>query len=733
MCVRSVLLLLLICGLGKADLPPIPENITVGAYYYPWYGKDFHHHGGYLRKFLDPRQWPQLGEYDDSNPATIAQHLAWSRQANINLWATSWWGPGSQEDNTTRNVILPHPDLGSHKIAILYESTGPNGRVRPSEGYTTQRVAGDMSYICQTYFNHPNYLRIDGRPVVIIYLSRLMDMVGALQSMTQLMRSAAQQTCGQNVFLVGDQVWGEAPAYNVAYPPFSMLDAVTNYDVYGNMNHPPYAGQAAVDNYYRQQQDWRQRAWTSGVRYIPAVSPGYNDRGVRFADNHVGLSRRLNSTSDEGSLLTAQLQQARYLTDPGAGNILLVNSFNEWHEDTQVEPCIGVTTTNPVNLTGNLPYEGYGELFLDILRTETLNESLLSTASIPSSQSAPSNLLVGAYYYPWYGKQFFSRGYLRSQLTPPQVPALGSYSGGNSSIIAQHLLWSQQANIGLWVASWWGPTHISDYTIRNFIFPHPNLGSHQIALLYEASGRMSASNNWDTSNVVSDLEYICETYFGESNYFRVKGRPVVFVTWTIVLKSAGVLDNVIGLMRSVAANYGYEIYLVGDQVWKDAPTGNSSNPFYLFDAVTNIDVYGNMASTLYAGEATVDFFYKTQLNGWKNEAMSNNCGFIPGVTPGFNDRGFNLAANHSAFSRQLTAGSEEGSLFNASLARARYLVDPGVNNLLMVNSFNQWREDTQIEPLFGTTAAFPWIDTQGLTYRGYGELYLNLLSSATTG
>ncbi len=88
--------------------------------------------------------------------------------------------------------------------------------------------------------------------------------------------------------------------------------------------------------------------------------------------NNLGLSRRLTAESEPGTLFAAQLQQARYLVDPGVGNLLLVNSFNEWHEDSQIELCIGDPTTEPKEYTNGIEYEGYGELYLDILRNMTL-------------------------------------------------------------------------------------------------------------------------------------------------------------------------------------------------------------------------------------------------------------------------------------------------------------------------------------------------------------------------
>ena len=88
--------------LAAGDAPPQPpkQNYLVGAYYYPWYGNnDFHADGGApgsntLIFHLDPQMMPQLGWYNQTDPAVISQHYKWARYAGISFFVTSYWGHG---------------------------------------------------------------------------------------------------------------------------------------------------------------------------------------------------------------------------------------------------------------------------------------------------------------------------------------------------------------------------------------------------------------------------------------------------------------------------------------------------------------------------------------------------------------------------------------------------------------------------------------------------------------
>lgn len=351
------------------------KQLVVGAYYYPWYTQGFHHGQGYLRKDLK-YQLPVLGEYDDTDPIIIQQHLKWSRQANIGLWVTSWWGEGSIEDVTTRTIILEHSELGSHKIGLFYETMG-----RIIEHNSTDNVLSDMTYMCDAYFGHSNYFRINERPVLFVYLTRYLHRnLGMLEEVVDLMRKGAKDSCGEDIYIVGDQVFGKAPSVKSSYVPFSILDAATNYDVYGNMKGGigGYMDKEDVDYFYQiEQRQWLEASTANGCAFVPSISPGYNDRAVR--SGNFPLSRMLNRNGQEGSLFELSLKHALTLLDD-ENPLLLVNSFNEWHEDTQIEPVTGKKRMDPFDLTSGITYYGYEELYLDILGNGTRDYFDLETA-----------------------------------------------------------------------------------------------------------------------------------------------------------------------------------------------------------------------------------------------------------------------------------------------------------------------------------------------------------------
>eukprot|EP00978_Attheya_sp_CCMP212_P025031 scaffold79760_cov57-Attheya_sp.AAC.3 len=145
-------------------------------------------------------------------------------------------------------------------IALLYET-----HVRIGLGGETglDNIYTDVEFIAQTYFTDPNYLRINGRPVIYLYKSRVLH------------QHAAADNGGHDLYIIGDQAFGTAPrpGPGASYDPFELLDSVsvlTSYAVYGDIGRGGYAGPDDIIGYQSKQQNWQNVVLAHGdCSFIP--------------------------------------------------------------------------------------------------------------------------------------------------------------------------------------------------------------------------------------------------------------------------------------------------------------------------------------------------------------------------------------------------------------------------------------------------------------------------------
>ncbi|MBN1935492.1 MAG: glycoside hydrolase family 99-like domain-containing protein [Anaerolineae bacterium] len=309
------------------------DNILVGAYWYPWFGADRRHwNEGYLGT-------PTLGEYDMTQPEVLDRHIDWATGHGIDLFAASWWGRDSFEDEVLR-VHLPAAALGSEiQFAVLYESAGllkqQDGHFDLDDAANRRQFVDDVRYLAETFFSRPNYLRIDGRPVLFVYLTRIFsgDVAGAFDQV----RAAVREIDGHDLYIVGDEVyWGSPDAKRLSW-----FDAVTAYNMHTSA---PNIEVDFAQNVIRQYEWWAQATKRANITLVPGVLPGFDDTAVRPRARHPVIGR-------SPALFVEQLKGALDIARRQPVPMVMITSWNEWHEYTSVEPA-----------------EEYGFEYLELLR-----------------------------------------------------------------------------------------------------------------------------------------------------------------------------------------------------------------------------------------------------------------------------------------------------------------------------------------------------------------------------
>jgi len=353
---------------------PQPSPYLVSASYYPWYIAGSWDNQT-LRGDLIPSELPALGQYLSQDQDVVTQQIAWSTAAGINVWDLEWILPNDFEDQTIQNTIMTNPHIGDIRFAIFYDYAQ---RFNLDFNLTSDQVntiLSDFQYIAAHFFFHPSYLTLgQGRPVVFFYASLQLTPISAIQPMVSSIRQE-MSAAGFDVYLIGDEY------YAGFLPPdptrIGNWDGIFGYDTYTQQGgYSDDNGFFALHSTaYAQYQAVAQEL---GVDFIPSLTPGYNDRVVRSSANNPALARRTSATAAEGSMFMNFLAG---LALPYANNarfkMIHITSFNEWHEDTELEPTVTtVPTTADTSSTGSqytqsLVYQGYDTTYLDILRNET--------------------------------------------------------------------------------------------------------------------------------------------------------------------------------------------------------------------------------------------------------------------------------------------------------------------------------------------------------------------------
>jgi glycoprotein endo-alpha-1,2-mannosidase len=238
---------------------------------------------------------PLNAPYDSRDPRVVARQFREARLAGLDGFVVSWWGRESPEATTFAMLLEAARGTGL-VLAPYYEA----GELWPRGG---PGVARDLETLLDRHGAASAFLRVDGVPVVFVYGAQRVR-PGAWDYVRRRLHAG-----GRAVYLIGD-------SHRPRWIPF--FDALHVYTPVRFL-----ARGEDLDAVYR---EWAETARAHGRPFLPAVAPGSDDGRIR--QPATVIPRQNGETYD------ATWRAALAVGPPW----VLVASWNEWHEGSEIEP-----------------------------------------------------------------------------------------------------------------------------------------------------------------------------------------------------------------------------------------------------------------------------------------------------------------------------------------------------------------------------------------------------------
>ena len=319
----------------------------------------------------------------------------------------------------------------------------------------------------------------------------------------------------------------------------------------------------------------------------------------------------------------------------------------------------------------------------------------------------------------------YTRFVTNSSVNLVERPSIGVFNGGVNGGVAnvpaygKHVEQAKAAGIDFFIfnfrcsiksdlvtyAQLPNSENTSDKNYINALLTAPNAGDMKFALSYNFEsfrlkkdfspkfyiGPLNLENAF-----VNDFKSMIP-YFNKPNYMKINGKPVVYINNSYNLFS---VDNpaLYQKLRKDMKDLGVELYLIGMQPEWTPPLRYDFRFVGCVDALT-ITNYANINRSFTERK---DYFHKYIDLAWsyhKETLAKYNIEFVPTISPSYN------AVNVNNYDIPKNADWFKA---NCNIARRA----SGANKLVLIDSFNNWYLDTQIE-----------------SATSYGDEYLKIVKS----
>ncbi|WP_138517290.1 glycoside hydrolase family 99-like domain-containing protein [Rhodoferax bucti] len=312
------------------------DKYNIGVYYFPGWadnqkGAVFPQPWEKIKPF--PEREPKLGWYKEGSDEVTRQHIDWMAEYGINFVAYDWyWG----KDN---KVFLEHalaahmraPNREKVKISLLWANH--DGMLASKDNF--ERM---VTYWAKYYFQRPEFLRIEGKPVVFVFYADFLQADAAkFGSSTKALLESAQNIAKQNglpgiYFVAGT---GAASPMIDSFAKDAGYSALSAYNYHQGLYSPIQShNYEQLDKAYREH--WSRFVSKGNLPLVVPMTSGWDKRPWGGSKDPLHDMSFGEPGLFEGHLRAAKATMDSIKTD--APKMGVICCWNEFGEGSYIEP-----------------------------------------------------------------------------------------------------------------------------------------------------------------------------------------------------------------------------------------------------------------------------------------------------------------------------------------------------------------------------------------------------------
>jgi hypothetical protein len=309
---------------------------SIGVYYYPGWSPGARGPDPWapIRAFGDRE--PELGWYGDGNVATLQTQLGWMHRYGIDYVVFDWyWRNGGPQLEQALDAYLQAPNRKDVRFALLWANHWASSQLRDFDAM--------VAYWLKRFLAQPEYLSIDGKPVVFIFSAD--ELVASAKRMgvdgpalLQRADAAAVKAGLKGIYFVMEtpalEYWAKQMAPQLGFSALSAYNYHNGFSGTPQSRTAPSYSYAELDRAY--QTNWRWLLNHAALPYIVPMTAGWDKRPWGGSGDP-----RHDASTGTAAAFETHLRAARALMDQQPDKTLrmgVICCWNEFGEGSVLEP-----------------------------------------------------------------------------------------------------------------------------------------------------------------------------------------------------------------------------------------------------------------------------------------------------------------------------------------------------------------------------------------------------------